>query len=101
MGSIGIILTVVAALAFVAGFLVNRGIKVRLHQAVSQANTFRVKGNVNAPVSQSNSNTGGQSISMVSPPTAPSSGLSLAADVLQVVSFVILMMQLFKVLPPA
>jgi hypothetical protein len=99
MGSLGIILTVIAALAFAVGVFVNRGIKVRLHQAVSQANTFKVKGNVNAPISQSNSNTGGQSISMASPSATPSSGLSLTADILQVVSFVILMLQLFKVLP--
>ena len=85
----------IALAALLVGFALNRRVKAGLLNHLTQANEFSVGGNVSAPIHQQN--TGAQAAATASE-NAGGGTLSTVADVLQVIGFLILMLQISKVI---
>ena len=86
---------IIALVALLVGFALNRRVKAGLSNHLTQANKFSVGGNVSAPIHQQN--TGAQAAATASE-NAGGGALSTVADVLQVIGFLILMLQISKVI---
>ena len=86
---------IIALAALLVGFALNRRVKAGLSNHLTQANKFSVGGNVSAPVHQQN--TGAQAAATAFA-NAGGGTLSTIADVLQVIGFAILLLQIFKVI---
>ena len=86
---------IIALVALLVGFVLNRRVKGALSNHLTQANKFSVGGNVSAPVHLHN--TGAQATATASE-NAGGGALSTVADVLQVIGFLILMLQISKVI---
>ena len=86
---------IIALAALLVGFALNRRVKARLLNHLTQANKFSVGGNVSAPIHQQN--TSAQAAATASE-NADGGALSTIADVLQVIGFLILMLQISKVI---
>ena len=86
---------IIALVALLVGFVLNRHVKAGLSNRLKQANTLSVGGNVSAPIHQQNTST-----QPAAPASSNASGgtLSTIADGLQVISFLILMLQISKVI---
>ena len=87
----------VALAVLLIGFVLNRRVKSGLlMNNATQANTVSVKGNASAPITAQNTNTQ----TAAAPPSSAMGGSSLStiADVLQVIGFAILLLQIFKVI---
>ena len=87
----------VALAALLVGFVLNRRVKSGLlMNRAAQANTISVNGNASAPITAQNTNT---QTATVAPSTATGGNhLSTLADVLQVIGFAILLLQISKVI---
>ena len=87
----------VALAALLIGFVFNRRVKSGLlMNSATQANTVLAKGNVSAPITSQNTNT--QTASTAPSSATSGNSLSTIADVLQVIGFAILLLQIFKVI---
>ena len=87
----------VALAALLIGFVLNWRVKSGLlMNSATQTNTVSVKGNASAPVTAQNTNT--QTAAAVPSSATGGSGLSTIADVLQVIGFAILLLQISKVI---
>ena len=86
---------IIALVALLFGFVLNRRVKAGLSNHLAQANKFSVGGNVSAPIHQQN--TGAQAAATAFA-NAGGGTLSTIADVLQVIGFAILLLQIFKVI---
>lgn len=87
---------VIALVLLLLGFVLNRRVKSGLANSLNQENKFAVGGNVSAPIHMQN--TGAQTATVTPGSATGGSNLSTIADVLQVVGFAILLLQIFKVI---
>lgn len=87
----------VALAALLVGFVLNRRVKSGLlMNRATQANTVAIKGNSSAPITAQNTNT--QTAAAAPSSATGGNNLSTLADVLQVIGFAILLLQISKVI---
>ena len=86
----------VALAVLLIGFVLNWRVKSGLlMNSATQANTVSVKGNASAPITARNTST--QTAAVAPSSAMGGNSLSTIADVLQVIGFAILLLQIFKV----
>ncbi len=88
---------IIALAALLIGFVLNWRVKGGLLNSLKQANKLSVGGNVSAPIYLHN-NSAQAAATVTVAGNAGAGALSTAADVLQVIGFLILMLQISKVI---
>ena len=91
---------IIALVALLVGFVLNRRVKGALSQNAKVGSNISVGRDSHAPIT---SHVTAHQSTTITPPASSNApygnGLSTVADVLQVVGFTILLLQLFKIIP--